>query len=375
MVNVTSIFFALAFATSSFTLLRLPGLPVGVSEVLLAVAVILAFLSGGKIGRKFLYFDLLLSFLFFALTLGYFYSVYLGLDEIGKSAHDYASFLVCFVSLIAFQFHVSKRPPEDFIRHLSNAMYVSLVFLFFLAFLYWSSVGRFSGLSKNPNQLALFCILGLMFLSLDFYFNDWTRSRLVGSTALAFGLVFIGWISGSDAFRVSLFFCVFVLFVETVLLDKRGRVSALGFVFFVFFILSILVFFQDIYEYLSSVITEISEDGGQGSVRYTLWINGVLPLLDSPLIGYGPGAWSGLHEPLEGHEAHNTLIDFANSAGIIASVMLFGMIGFVFVRLFKKRARLLSATLVLLIVFSMFHYVLRSPFVWVVLLMFYWVLQ
>ena len=109
----------------------------------------------------------------------------------------------------------------------------------------------------------------------------------------------------------------------------------------------------------------------QGSVRITLWKNGFFAGLSSPLFGLGPGAFSGLSGPFGRFEAHNSMIDWFASAGLVGIVSF----GWLIYRCWPNsrlvlssnsaNAPLLSSALIAgLLVFSAFHFTFRQPLYW-----------
>ena len=82
-------------------------------------------------------------------------------------------------------------------------------------------------------------------------------------------------------------------------------------------IVSSVTFGPELLVMFERAATDLYADAGQGEIRFTVWLNGLRALAESPLVGWGPGAFSGLHEPFEGFEAHNTLIDWAASTGAL----------------------------------------------------------
>ena len=111
-------------------------------------------------------------------------------------------------------------------------------------------------------------------------------------------------------------------------------------------------------------------EGNQGSVRVGLWSNAIHALMVSPVYGLGPGAFAGIHAPFDGMEAHNTMLDWGVQTGIIGILLLLSVVALAAKRLWKKGRMDLLAGLISLSIFAQFHYVLRQPVVWALLLWF-----
>jgi O-antigen ligase len=107
--------------------------------------------------------------------------------------------------------------------------------------------------------------------------------------------------------------------------------------------------------------------GGQGSVRMALYWGAIQAIGRSPLVGWGPGAHTGLH-PTRIHqwEAHNGLLDWGaatGAPGVLLFILLHAWIGW------RASARpALFAAFVSLVTLGLTHHDLRHPFYWFVML-------
>lgn len=223
--------------------------------------------------------------------------------------------------------------------------------------------GRLSGLSVNPNQLALllipvpFMALSRQILPIPFVFR-------VGIVAI---VVVVGVTTGSDALLLAWMMSSFALTIA------RARASALN--TFSTGILVAVVIIGLIGVYGLAPIPELRhatvamyEAGNQGQDRIELWMNGIGAGLKSPLWGLGPGAHSGFSMPHQGVEAHNTIIDWFTMTGLVGLVALLVPMGKLHALILRERRFLMLGVLTALVVFSMFHFVLRHPLVIVVVL-------
>jgi O-antigen ligase len=80
----------------------------------------------------------------------------------------------------------------------------------------------------------------------------------------------------------------------------------------------------------------------------------------------GPGAHSGLKDPFEGVEAHNTLLDWGTQTGLPGMAALAAYFIWVFWRVARRRQYELTAMLIALYCFAMFLDVLRQPLFWII---------
>ena len=72
------------------------------------------------------------------------------------------------------------------------------------------------------------------------------------------------------------------------------------------------IFGLSVYTIIQDGITDISDEGNQGSIRYAVWKNGWEAIKVSPILGLGTSGFPGVDDPFKGMEAHNTFIDFGH---------------------------------------------------------------
>ena len=380
---------ALAFALSSFTRLRFPGLPVGISEVILVGCIVAHVpvglgIHGGNQPNRFMPF----LFLMLVATLPGYFGTISSEGNLPAALHDLAAFtwVVVLFAYLHFGFDHKQVDLDKLVGAfmMFSSVYFALVIVlhFFdpdlvyrtddfgtaiqrveqLNDVAWEYVLRLSGFSSNPNQLSLHCLV-VAFFSLQLY----KRNGFV-LTFVCFGLaVVVGIMSKSDAFLFALIALVTISLFMGILFNKS---VVLGLVLIVPSLAFLAVFFNPIVNELQTIASAKDQD----SVRFELWANGISAGLNKPLIGLGPGAWSwsNVDGPEDMEEAHNSAIDYFTNAGLIGlTVLIIGMVGIVFKTLISKQSVLLGGV-VALILFSMFHNVLRQPMLW---LGFYYIAQ
>jgi O-antigen ligase len=104
----------------------------------------------------------------------------------------------------------------------------------------------------------------------------------------------------------------------------------------------------------------------QGRVRLDLWVHGVEAWAHSPLVGLGPGAFSGIDRPFQGSEAHNTIIDWGASTGLLGVAAWLALAGATAFATIRARSLPLAGACIAFFVFAQFHYVMRHPILWFV---------
>ena len=103
---------------------------------------------------------------------------------------------------------------------------------------------------------------------------------------------------------------------------------------------------------------------GQASGRFPLWRGAWKGIQESYFLGVGPGPQAGFEFPFRGEEAHNVWLDLGLQGGLL-SVAAFGvLLLFVLRRTVSGRSAIGIALLTLFVVIGLSHYLLRHPLYW-----------
>jgi O-antigen ligase len=227
---------------------------------------------------------------------------------------------------------------------------------------------RFRGWAENPNQLALL-LLAAPVAALGFARTDGARSRPLW-LAVAVAALALGVITGSDALRAAwaaigglavvlawrrLVFGRFARRAPAALAAIAVPVAVAG---------AVLLAGDRVVETVSEQVAETFAVGGQGEDRVGRWLFGLEALALSPLVGLGPGAFSGATGPFQAQEAHNSAVDWVTGSGLLgfAALLVMGMLGAV--ALGVRRQPVSAAVGIAIVVFAMLHYVFRQPLAW-----------
>lgn len=281
--------------------------------------------------------------------------------------HDALALLFCFVSLSVLLTRLTHDDQRTyFLRQFLRAS-IALVLLNLLVYGFFQQlldtdrawIGRFNGLSANPNQLALY--VGF----LPFWLPQ--KPLILSRWQTVLGLVasgWLGWLTGSEALRLAWF--AGTVWLTFLMIWKRpwslnpSQNAHIRAFFSLLFFLGLLG--------LTSLLTVYAADvyaiGGQGDLRLQRWQHGLTAFVHSPLFGLGPGAFSGDRTPFEGQEAHNLYIDWMASGGLLAVGALIWFQARVWLNLANSRTHSLFAGFIALLVFCSFHYVARHPVFW-----------
>jgi O-antigen ligase len=238
---------------------------------------------------------------------------------------------------------------------------------------------RFVGWANNPNQTAL-VICMVPFLLLHFWRKEQISALnliVVLIFAIAVGLatksnaLLVGWVLGALLVVVSFVTGTYARNSANGGTIRSGRksVRALLLGIFVGIPVSMSAFgwwlnanWEGLYRG-----TVAGGAAGQGEGRVRLWLNALEAWQHSPLVGLGPGHFSGSNQPFMGAEAHNLYIDWLASYGVLGLgflVYMFFRIGW---RLFVNRDFALFAGFTSLLIVSLFHFFARHPVFWFML--------
>lgn len=377
---------ALAIMTTSATDLRLPGLPLGPGEIFLASWLMffgLLLLRGFKITLGPTFRVALLYWLAAGalLCLGAVVASATGRTDPRASAHDALAFtlqavFVCsavtFVGEKEFYVAVARRLLFLFAFFATAILIVGLITPSVFGHRIWYGGIRYAGWANNPNQMALFA-LGMPFLG--WYLMQRARgfgSKLAYIVAIC-ACIWVGIETKSDGLRVSWLGSMTILGLWTwyrALLAQRGRFLYISVLIVPIAAVSLTIAFgQEFVDRLELAVQDMYRQGDQGEGRVVRWTNGVRAIMHSPLVGFGPGSYSGEIAPFESREAHNSLIDWGASTGVLGVVLHLSFYGWCMLRCLRAGQLTLFAMLTALAGASMFGYFLRQPVYWMLLVL------
>lgn len=231
---------------------------------------------------------------------------------------------------------------------------------------------RFTAWATNPNQIALACA-ALPFLGLRLRRSTRGMERhvlgafllglgVVGAATLSDALV-VAWGVGGGLLAVSWW----VGLVRTRRSMGRKVFATLGLPLLA--LGAAIVVGPRVADFIDERALAGYDEGGQGSDRLTRWAHGAQAIETSPVVGLGPGSYSGPTAPFRGEEAHNSLVDWGMSTGLLGAVAYLGLLAAVVRACAAARDTLGLLGLASLFVFTMFHYAFRQPVFWMQLLL------
>lgn len=270
---------------------------------------------------------------------------------------------------------------------------------------------RYAGWSENPNQLALFFIPLPVWLAA--LWRDVLKPRLsqtVGFGLLLLALMLMGLLVRSDGLFVVWVFEFAVLLVLRLRWDlKVSRLSLFGYAMAMVLCVVLIKTFahgevrksfqcaaqtlgQGLNPWKAQCYTGAFDDKEafrlgysdpveKTGIRGDLWRNGVKAWLEAPMFGHGPGAYSWYSNPdyqrsaeAEGklrEEAHNIPIDLLTQGGPLLALGWCGLLLYLLVGAWRIRDSYTFSVVLMVGVFTLFHYHIRQPYLWFALIMSY----
>jgi len=443
--SVIPVIAALVAFLSVSTMLRFPGLPIGVGEVIVLLTAVI-FYRRGQFLQNFKH-PLMLFWMAFIITAiaGYFVGTVRGEATVHTAiAYVYAAGFTLIV--LAYVGDLNKEEFQRFIRALGTipVLLLSIPLVIFLVGSEWVSnlleinttfyPSRVAAWSTNPNQLALFLLPVPIWLAAVSQNTSWRGLRLFKKFIFLWFVFFLGFCVRSDALLLAWTIGIPLLTIIAWCWLKRINwkffasviaASVLAFVSFKFFFDGPG---QQLFEAVRNEVSEkvasveqpsvtnrekelisinppspnapiiaqdnpagsgevqqshaeiraeeppaplvfgrsdsaigVGMDPNKASVRKTLWVHAYEVWKLSPIVGHGPGAFSYLDSPDERQEAHNLLLDMLTQVGIVGVGLFAVAYLWLVIGAFKARDPYSITLLVVLMVFSGAHFMLRQP--------------
>jgi hypothetical protein len=381
---------ALGIALTSATQLRIAGLPTGPGEVV--VALWMAFFAFCLLrGVRFSYsraFALLATYWSIgALLLMAGSMVAIALDkrdDLG-AGHDAVAFAFVGMLTCMLAVRVGDVSNEQYYLSLARATFFTISamgLILFAALLMVNNLGpislwygghtRFRGLSENPNQLAMFMLtipfLGPYLIAKTQRFRQKLAYLLGIIVCLAVGLA-----TGSDGLRVGWIGSAIIVAAwcwSRVLVRGRSR-----FLYVSHFIVPMVVLILALglnyvlVTQFNNVSEQIYAKGARGDKGVVLVMHGLEAIAQSPLVGWGPGSYSGMDRPFQNFTAENTLIDWGMSTGMLGMILYLGLLFVCMVHVTRSGSPWLLGVLVAIVSDTLFGYSLRQPLFWLTLVL------
>ncbi|PRY25198.1 O-antigen ligase-like membrane protein [Aliiruegeria haliotis] len=238
---------------------------------------------------------------------------------------------------------------------------------------------RLIGWAENPNQLGFFALI-IVLLGLHLFDTAETGWKSVRALALSVMPFVAGMLSRSDSFMIGLMLSGALVATlksiswvgdEEMAPSLRGTAVVLAVMALPLTIAASVPFASAALEKLGESTEALYGENEQGDTRLKLWAEALDKGLDAKLIGFGPGphltSKSYKRPPPSKFEAHNTLLDLFTQGGIVAVGAFIWITSISLVGVTRAKKPALAGLIIGLLVFSMFHYTVRHPIFWFVI--------
>jgi len=376
----------LGLGCSTATQFRGPG-GIGPAELLLGVWAVLAAVALLR-GRRFYLTTAATNFVVFwaialaAMSAGWIVGMATGVSA-NDSVRDFFAFLLSFT---VFGLLLTRKQAGEEARRAalvySLVTVLGLAFLLLASFLNGGKLGpfdvwyfglRFQGWATNPNQIAL-AVLPIPYLAFYLAAGHGALARIF-LMLIASGAVALGIITQSDALTVawvlSLLLALTIGWLWRVTRPIYGFWSSVSLKVLVpaSVLLIVLVTVPLFAHKVAEKTAERFSSAGQSEGRLERWRNGMISATTSPAIGLGPGPFSGPRNAFGHEEAHNTVVDWTASTGVIGFAGLLLLLATATIATLRRRSATLLGMLLALVFFMAFHYVMRQPAFWFIFLL------
>ncbi|WP_338585945.1 O-antigen ligase family protein [Pseudomonas sp. MAG733B] len=425
--SVIPVLAALVAFLSVSTMLRFPGLPIGMAEITVLFASF-AIIRRNVFMQNVKHPLMLFWFAFIATTMiGFFVGSIRGEGAIHTAiAYLYtAGFTLIALSYVG---GLDQFEFQRFMRAMATIPVVLLfipLLIFLLGSIWFSDLleinttyypSRVAAWSMNPNQLALFLLPIPIWLAAISQNSHWQGWRFVKKFAFLWLFFFLGLCVRSDALLLA--WCIGIPLLTMIVWRWLPNINwrffgALIAAFILAFISFKFIFDgpgQQVFESVRAVVAEresdviaerdlkkentkaisgfalsfehdaitkeikvplalgksdstfgVGMDPNKAGVRKTLWVHALEVWTLSPVFGHGPGAFSYLDNPQARQEAHNLLLDLLTQAGIAGLIIFAVLYLWLIAGAIKARDPFSLTTLIVLMIFSGAHFMLRQP--------------
>jgi O-antigen ligase len=236
---------------------------------------------------------------------------------------------------------------------------------------------RLRGWSHDPNQLGLAAAL-LTLVSIHVADTASARVKIIAAAACAMLAFSVGVLTKSDSFTVGLLVAgvVFLVIKSSLWLAtfKRGLTFRAAVVSLTLLGLPVLAvgaipLAPAAVDLVEAKSESLYAEDNQGDLRFHLWAEAFDKGMDAAMLGLGPGphltrtkSWK--FSPPTKFEAHNTPLDLFAQGGLLAFLAIALLYASLLLATTRAKLPALAALSCAIVVFSMFHFIIRHPIFW-----------
>ncbi|WP_144462012.1 O-antigen ligase family protein [Siminovitchia fortis] len=270
----------------------------------------------------------------YIITLGFSVNNLLGIAP-QPVVFDYTSYIVILFLCLTFETKFAMKSFTELYSLLRMVYWGGILVIGFLYFLYLMGIDNifghyltydgadiFSPFASDYHQFAYF-ITPLPFVALYMIKRE-NRFIVKLSAALSIVLLISMGLSTSSNTLVSSWVNATILIIALLLwkkLREQERSASIISFFICLAIIGLLFSFDNI----MGIVKDFFEESSNGEHRILLWINSIKVWLYSPIVGLGPGSFSG-NQLFQGTEAHNTFLQVLTQGGILGGIAYVSLI-------------------------------------------------
>lgn len=352
----------------SATNIHLPYIPVTLGAILLLIFSVLSFTVGIEVTPPLKIFMGLFATMGICFGIG-FAMHYSSFQNVSYTAwHDILAYMLIFVVVLALG--CNKLKLNTCIK---ASCIIIPIFYFSIAFFphLWYQHHRLAGLAQNPNQFGL----ALLPIPLTIiYFFKTSNYKIKFMMEISFIIcILLAYLTQTHALILawSLILVLYIMYISVKTIRQHTTRRA-----FITLVLLALTFFTlltlwAVYHF-NLALHLFSLYSAEPHLRLHLLHEALGLVHKSMAFGFGPGSFLKYSTSVypNQYEAHNIFIDLMLQGGMISVIVFLTFL----VTLLKQSLKVPFGFLIVLslIVFSLFHYTLRQPILWIY---FYWILE
>ena len=236
---------------------------------------------------------------------------------------------------------------------------------------------RLRGWSEDPNQLGLVAAL-LTWISIHVADTATARMKVITAIVCAVLALTVGRLTQSDSFTVGILAAgaVFLLIKSALWLGtfKRGvtfraALASLALLGLPVLAVDAIPLGPVAVERVEAKSKAIYDEDNQGDARFHLWAEAFDKGMRAAMLGLGPGphltkakAWK--RSPPVKFESHDTPLELFTRGGLLALLAVAWLYTSLLLATVKAKLPALAALSCAIVVFSMFHFIIRHPIFW-----------
>jgi O-antigen ligase len=240
----------------------------------------------------------------------------------------------------------------------------------------WIYSVRLRGWSTDPNQLGLVAAL-LTVISIHLADTATSHLKMIAAAACAVFAVPVGVLSLSDSFTVGMLaaLIVFLVIKSSLWLAtfKQGMTLQAASVSLALVGLPVVVagavpLIPAAIDRVEAKSDALYNEDNQGDARFHLWAEAYDKGMGAAMLGLGPGphltkkVWK--EAPPHKFESHNTPLELFVQGGLLALLAIVFLYASMFLAATRAKLPALAGLSCAIVVFSMFHFIIRHPIFW-----------